>query len=163
MGTETRDTTKAFLWIAGVLKEAGIYFRISGGFAARLYGAQRELADIDIELAASSFAPILEAVSPFIIFGPARYLDQEFDLPLLTLQYEGQEIDLVLHGQSKIFDRPTGKWIELCIDFSDDNSFEVFGLQVPVISKADLIEYKRRLQREADLEDLRFLTGGQCT
>jgi len=44
-----RNTKKAFLWIYSLVEEKNIPFRASGGFAAKLYGADRALADIDID------------------------------------------------------------------------------------------------------------------
>ena len=44
-----RDTKKAFLWIIGILERNTIVYKISGGFVARIYGVNRQLADIDIE------------------------------------------------------------------------------------------------------------------
>ncbi|HLC94380.1 MAG TPA: hypothetical protein VJH96_02335 [Patescibacteria group bacterium] len=43
-----RDTKKAFRWIVGILQTYKIPFQITGGFAARFYGANRPLYDIDI-------------------------------------------------------------------------------------------------------------------
>ena len=66
-----KNTEKAFHWITDILEKYNISYKISGGFAARLYGADRELADIDIEVADADILKISGDVTPYIIFGPA--------------------------------------------------------------------------------------------
>ena len=44
-----KDTAGALFWIVKILKKHKIPFHISGGFAAKLYGVKRDLADIDID------------------------------------------------------------------------------------------------------------------
>ena len=65
---------------------------ISGGFAARLYGATRDLADIDIDIPEDRFAELIPQVKEYIKLGPARYKDDNWDLFLMTL-YSLMRID----------------------------------------------------------------------
>ena len=80
---ENRDTEAAFKWIVGLLQKYSIPFQISGGFAAKLYGSNRELADIDIGIPDSRFEDIYEEIKPYLIYGPEHYLDDEWDLKLM--------------------------------------------------------------------------------
>ena len=105
------STEEAFFWIIEILRKHNIKFQLSGGFAARLYGATRPLADIDIEMADEGFEKILPEVKEYIVFGPDRYVDETFNVQLLTLKYKGQEIDLSGEKGEKIFDKNTGKWV----------------------------------------------------
>ena len=41
-----KDTESSFRWIINILQNNNIPFQIEGGFASRLYGSNRELADI---------------------------------------------------------------------------------------------------------------------
>ncbi len=151
-----RNTEGAFHWIIKILELHGIAYKISGGFAARVYGATRELADIDIEVAEGDIPKIAEEVKPYIIFGPARYQDENWDLELLTLNYEGQEIDIA-SASGKIFNQQTKQWELGSTDLEDFEIKEVFGASVRMESLDSLIKYKSKLAREVDLEDIRQL------
>lgn len=103
----TKNTESAFKWIVGLLMQNNIPFQISGGFAAKLYGANRPLFDIDIDIKGKDFDKLLPFVKNHILSGPKRYLDNTFDLQLLTLEYQGQHIDLGASENSKIFNTKT--------------------------------------------------------
>ena len=82
-----KKTEEAFKWIVGILKGHGVPFKITGGFAARLYGSDRPLADIDIDILNEKFDEVLPAVNDYIIWGPGRLLDNNWDLLLMTLRF----------------------------------------------------------------------------
>lgn len=151
-----KNTKKAFLWIINILEQKEIIYKISGGLSARLYGVNRDLADIDIEIADQDILSIVEDVKPYIIFGPARYKDLNWDLELMTLLYEGQEIDIA-GINSKIFNQNTGKWEKCPSNIHDVTIIEIYGKKVPVEPIKSLIAYKSKLAREVDLEDIKQL------
>ncbi|QQR84210.1 hypothetical protein IPJ72_03425 [Candidatus Peregrinibacteria bacterium] len=105
-----QNTETAFHWIIDLLEKNNIQFRISGGFAARLYGSNRPLYDIDIEIKDRDFDRLMPLVKEKIIYGPARYQDEVFDLFLATLEFEGQEIDLCGCETTRLFNHQTGEW-----------------------------------------------------
>lgn len=151
-----KDTEKAFHWIITIIERYNINYKISGGLAARIYGANRELADIDIEMSDSDILTIFDDVKSYIVFGPARYKDKNWDLQLMTLQYEWQKIDIA-GTEAKIFNQNTKQW-EVCPgDLQNIEIKEVFGRRVPIESLQTLIAYKSKLAREVDLEDVRQL------
>lgn len=154
---EERNTEEAFKWIVGLLNKHSIPFQIAGGFAARLYGSERVLADIDIGISDSRFDELYPDVKEYITFGPAQYLDDEWDLKLMTLKYKGQEIDIAGEDNIKIFDKKTKNWISASRDLSISEPKEVYELTVPVIPKEALIAYKKKLMREVDQTDLKAL------
>lgn len=154
---ETRNTEEAFKWIVGLLEMHSIPFQISGGFAAKLYGSPRALADIDIGIPDTRFDDIYEEVKPYIKYGPERYLDDEWDLKLMTLAYEGQEIDIAGRDAVKIFDKGKGEWISAHRDLTISEDMEVYGIIVPVIPKEALIAYKKKIDREVDQLDVQAL------
>lgn len=151
-----KNTEKAFIWITDILEKKGIEYKISGGFAARIYGSNRELADIDIEVADNDILLIKKEVEEYIIYGPKRYLDEDWDLNLMTLNYEGQEIDIA-GINAKIFNKEIKQWEDLSSSLDTVEIKEVFGKMIPVESLESLINYKTRLGREVDIEDVKQL------
>lgn len=148
------NTTEAFKWIIGILKKHNIPFQITGGLAAKVYGSKRELFDIDIDIPDDGFQEIVPEVKEYILFGPLRYQNENWDIALLmTIDYKGQKIDL--SGTSaRIFDQNTKQWIEIKTDFSRCEMKNVFGILVPIVQKEDLIEYKSKLLRPEDKIDI---------
>ncbi len=153
-----KNTEAAFHWIVDILESRGIKYKISGGFAARVYEVNRELADIDIEVADADILKIVDDVKPFIIFGPNRYQDDNWGLELMTLKYEDQEIDIA-GAEAKIFNQEAKQWEPCSGNMQSIEMKEVFGKKVPIESKESLIAYKSKLAREVDLEDVRQLQG----
>lgn len=152
-----RNAEKAFQWIVGLLKKHNIPFQISGGFAARLYGSMRDLADIDIGIPDDCFDDLYSDVKEYVIYGPEHYLDDEWDLKLMTLKYENQKIDLAGRDNIKIFDKSQGIWIPAHRDLTISENKEVYGITVPVIPKEALIAYKKKIMRDVDIEDIKNL------
>ncbi len=151
-----KNTERAFLWIIDILEKNAITYKISGGFAAKIYGTDRELADIDIEVQDEDIIFIEKEVRPYITFGPDRYKDERWDLELMTLLYEGQEIDIA-GTNAKIFNKEKQEWDNSSGDFENIEIKEVYSKNVPVESLKSLIEYKKKLGREVDTEDVRQL------
>lgn len=154
---DEKNTEAAFKWIVGLLQKHSIPFQISGGFAARLYGSQRDLNDIDIGIPDDRFAELLPDVEGYITYGPAQYVDDQWDLKLMSLRYESQNIDIAGRTEIKFFDTSTQSWVPGYRDLLNSEIKEVFGLTVPVIPKEALIAYKKKLMREVDTLDLQVL------
>jgi len=156
--SEEKNTKEAFLWIIGLLQKHKIPFQISGGFAVRLYGSNRELNDIDIGVPDDAIDILYPDVKVYITYGPDRYVDEEWDLKLMSLKYKGQSIDIAGRDSIKLFDKESGVWIAGHRDFITSELKDVYGLVVPVIPKESLIAYKRKIIREVDIADIEFLT-----
>ena len=149
-----KNPQKTFYWIVDILKNRGIPFVVTGGLAAKSYGSPRELNDIDIDIHDKDFDLILEDVKPYIIFGPKRFKDKWWDLLLITLRHEGQDIDISGGDTLKICDTRTGEWKESFTNFLNVEQRETFGVRVPVASRKDLIEYKSMLAGEHQQVDI---------
>jgi hypothetical protein len=149
-----KNTEKAFTWIVGLLQKHSIPFQISGGFAARVYGVERELNDIDIGIPDDRFADLYPEVRDYLRYGPAHYTDEQWDLQLMSLKYEGQKIDIAGRTTITFYDKDTQSWIPGHRDLQVCEMREVFGILVPIIPKDALIAYKTKLGREVDVFDV---------
>ncbi len=152
-----KDPEKSFRWIIGILNNHNIPFQVDGGLAARAYGADRELVDIDLVIPENRFNEIISEVEPFIIYGPSHFIDDKWDVFMMTLDHHGQVVDLVGAEDQKFFDHEHHEWKQMKTDFSDYGTGEVFGEKVQLIPKDKLIAQKEALGREVDLIDLEFL------
>jgi len=152
-----KDTESALKWIVNILQKHDIPFQIGGGFAARMYGVERELADIDIAVPTDRLGEILSEVKVYITYDLRHYLDEKWDCTGMTINYKGQEIDFVGAQGKKIFNETNKKWITLENDFSNNEYKEIYGLTIPLMPKEKLISYKSILKREVDLLDLEVL------
>ena len=75
----------------------------------------------------------------------------------MTLRYEGQDIDIASLG-AKIFNKQNLKWENCSSDLKTIEMKEVFGILVPIESRDKLIDYKKKLGRNVDIEDVFQLT-----
>ena len=152
-----RNTKAALEWIVGILKTNKTPFQVDGGLAAKIYGSNRPLADIDLVVPNDAIYVIEPTVREYIKFGPARYKDDQWDLLLMSLRYMDQDIDISGADEAKIFDKNKNEWTETEIDFNNSEIVEIFGMHLPVIPKKQLINEKSELSRPVDIEDIRAI------
>lgn len=152
-----KNTEEAFKWIVSILQDNKIPFQFSGGFAARLYGSNRPLYDIDIDLPDRYFSQTQILVKKYITFGPERYHDENFDLLLLTLKYKGQEIDISGSETDQLYNKQTKQWESCNTNVTNSETIKVYGISVPAIIKEYLIAYKQKIRRTTDLDDVRAM------
>lgn len=157
---KSRQTKAAFLWIVSILQKHQVPFQVTGGLAAKFHGSVRVLADIDIDIPRKSFPVIASEVSKFVIFGPAKYKDRNWDLFLMTLRYRGQEIDLG-SAKARIYSKRLKRWIGLRANFKKSERRVAFGLEVPVIKRELLLRYKRILSRRVDMTDISMIIDNE--
>lgn len=145
---------KALIWVTDTLKKHHVPFQITGGLAAIAYGANRPLEDIDIDIPDNQFEKIMDDVKSYIIFGPKRFKNDKWDLMLMTLNYQGQDIDLSGADSTRIYDEKAHEWILLNEDLLKATQKNIFDLDLPVIPLINLVYYKKILAREVDLIDI---------
>lgn len=151
----SKDPSASFRWIVSVLRARGVAFVVSGGLAAKSYGADRPLNDIDLEIHGADFPRILDDIKPYATFGPARWRDEKWDVPQIVLDHHGQVIDIADADDANIHDDAAGAWVPSPTDFSRTEPREIFGLLVPVIAPDALIAYKSLLNGGHQQADIR--------
>lgn len=150
-------TEVALRWIVEILERHRVPYQIGGGFAAHVYGSRREIADIDISIPEEKFNVLLSDIQEYLTYGPAQYVDPEWDLLLMTLSYQGQEIDFAGSNNKKFFDQIKQDWVSFPTDFNSSVYKDVYGIKVPLMAKSKLIEYKKALGRDVDVFDVQAL------
>lgn len=152
--TNLKNAKAALHWIINILNKINVPFQIAGGLAANIYGSNRPLEDIDIDIPEEFFSQIKDEVKDFITYGPSQFKDGTWDLMLITLNYNGQLIDLSGASNTRIFNKNTQNW-QLCrVDFSKAVIKKCFNIDLPVIAKDELLFYKKIIARPVDLVDI---------
>ncbi|MFT5037407.1 MAG: hypothetical protein ACI9VM_000987 [Candidatus Azotimanducaceae bacterium] len=59
----------------------------------------------------------------------------------------------------KFFDTEADVWTRASVDFTTVTYKEIYGLQVPVMPKDELLAYKKKLMRKVDILDVQELEG----
>ena len=149
-----KRTKDAFFWIVKFFRKNKIKFRITGGFAARIYGSKRKLADIDLGIHNKYIEKVSFLLKRYVIFGPKRYKSEDFNLLLVSLKYKGQKIDISGVDDDKLFDRRLRRW-EMESSRLDFVRKKVYNLIVPVVKLKDLIDYKMKIARKVDKIDVK--------
>ncbi len=152
-----RDIKSALDWILDILNKYSIPFQIGGGFAARVYGVDRELYDIDIAIPTNQLEVILPDVAPYIIHNLRHRKDENWEFTGMTVKYNGQEIDLVGAQDKKYLNKKTKEWIISENDFESSEYKEAYGIILPIMPREKLITYKRNLGRDVDIIDIASL------
>ena len=159
MTTSIADRQAAALhWIVDLLKARAIPFQGVGGLAARAYGTTRSLVDLDFYVPTARLPEIVAAAEADpvaqVVRGPAPYRDAAWDLNFVALDYAGPRIELGGADEAQYFDRALGRWRPAAIDFAASRRRAVLGVAVPVMPLAQLVAYKRALDRPVDRLDL---------
>ncbi len=149
-----RNTKAALLWITDILNKMDIPFEVDGGLAAHLYGAKRDLADIDINIPLINFYQFIPLVKNYITFGPKKYKDEHWDDLMISLKYAGQNIDICALGEMRYYDTEHQKWIDFPSELSDVRLMKYENIELPVINEIKLMIYKKVLNRGVDKKDV---------
>jgi len=159
MNAKMSKTKNAFIWAIKILRRHNVPFFLTGGFAARIYGSNRKFDDLDFFIPNEKFKCLSEDIKKYLTFGPKRYVDKHFDIPIAaTLNYKGQRIDFVGWKNAKIFDKQRKKY-RLYRNYPNSRTvkIKIFGILVPIVKKEELIRVKSRLMRKSDKEDIEYM------
>ncbi|HEY4385683.1 MAG TPA: hypothetical protein VGN34_14600 [Ktedonobacteraceae bacterium] len=161
----TNDPEKigqALRWIVSLLNRYDISHQICGGMAAKAYGATRPLVDIDFYAALQDsphFQDFLNEVHPYLIREWAPHLSASWDIIYLALNYQGMQIEI---GEAttnpRFYNHRDGRWEEQRIDFLASTPMHLYGMEVMIMPKNELLAYKAMLDRDVDHLDIAQLT-----
>jgi hypothetical protein len=150
-----RQSGRALRWIVNIMRENKIPFQVVGGLAARAYGANRKLYDIDIYVPDRYMDKVINETRKFIVFGPERVREKNWDLEFIKIMYAGQLIEIGSPEKTRIYDNVKKRWFMERVDFSKSRKMEVMGVRIPLMPKRQLISRKRKLGRNVDKTDLK--------
>lgn len=144
-------------WIVGLLRERNIPFLVCGGLAAKGYGSERDLNDIDLFVPGEYFSQVVQAGREYISKPATHYREEGWDLTYVQFKYEGVKVEVGNADGPRIFDISSQAWIPLNVDFSRYETVRLLGLELPLMLREDLLRYKSALSRPVDIEDIRAI------
>ena len=151
-------TIKALRWVVKILNENYVPYKIGGGFAASIYGSPRPVNDIDISLSGKYFPIIVPKVSHYITAGPKHYLNEKWDCETLSLNYQGQDIDMTDVDSLKMTNKEKTGWIQVKERrIFDAVTVNMAGVDVSIMDPRDLITYKKELDGNHQLVDIKAI------
>jgi hypothetical protein len=149
------QATAALRWIIEICERRGIPLRITGGLAAKVYGSSRVLHDIDIDIPDEYLGLLSADVEQYYTMPLQHYKDAKWNLRLMTLDYQGQEIDV--GGSQQWIANHQGNWIKIPICFDNLQYHQIGELIMPIINPHDLIAYKQYLDGEHQQIDIQAI------
>ena len=150
-------TIDALRWIINILETNNIPYRIGGGFATHMYGSTRKVNDIDISVSGRYFPTIVPFVFDHISAGPKHYENEKWNCTTLSLEYNGQEIDLTDVDTLLMSNREQTKWIKNKDIYSKhpDIVTNIDGISVSLMHPRVIIEYKQEMTGEQHEQDMK--------
>lgn len=152
----TENQFRVLIFLVSTLEQNQIQYQVTGGLAGNVYGSTWPLHDIDLEVLQKDFDRVAILFNNFKVFGPSRFVDEEFDLMLLRLVLDGVEVDINQVEDAFGF-TPVGIRFSFDTNLDRARHIDFFGLSLYVQPLEDLIAYKSLLGRTADLKDLMSL------
>lgn len=141
-------------WIIDYLEKGNIPYLICGGLAAQAYGSTRQLADIDLYVPDQFINQISYMGKDYVTFGPAHHIGERWDLTYVQFNYIDQIVEIGSDKECKVYDSISKSWYQKNLDFKKYQLVSLYGRQLRVMEKDELITYKRKLARKVDLEDV---------
>ena len=149
--------TAALRWVCGALDRSAIPFQVTGDAAAAAYGAERPIRSLELFIAAEHVPALLRRAEEHVVDYPWRRRDDAWDRVVLSLSHDGVKIDVCVAEAARFKEAATGTWHDAAIDLAASVTVRVGDADVPAIPRGQLLDQKRRLDREVDRQDLRHL------
>ena len=149
----------ALRWVCALLDECAIPFQVTGDIAAAAYGVARPIRSLELFIAAEHAPALLRRAEEHVVDYPWRRRDDAWDRVALSLFFDGVTIDVCIAEAARFREAATGAWRDAAIDPAASVTVQVRGVEVPVMPREQLLDQKRRLDREIDRRDVRDITG----
>jgi hypothetical protein len=150
-------------WITTLLNHYTIPYQICGGTAAKAYGATRPLVDIDIYALLQNsphFQAFMDDIQPYLIRDFMPILTASWDITYLVLNYQGMQIDIAESSTNpRFYNHRDGRWEDQPIDFAASTLTQLYGIEIAIMPKDELLAYKAMLKREVDRLDIEQITS----
>ena len=147
----------ALRWVCTLLDECAIPFQVTGDIAAAAYGVARPIRSLELFIAAEHVPALLRRAEEHVDDYPWRRRDNAWDRVALSLSHEGVTVDVCVVEAARFREAATGEWRDAAIDPAASVTVKVRGVEAPVMPRGQLLDLKRRLDREVDRQDLRHL------
>jgi hypothetical protein len=164
---EKKRAQAALAYIVTILEKYGFRWVITGGFACYVYGIDRLLTDIDIDIEVSkdtaSFKAFYGEVAPYITQPLEHFVDTNYDNYNFELTYQGQVIDMCPMDDLKLFNKSSQRYESFYGgQFPEVEIVEFEGFELPLLSKQLVIKNKESLTekdewQQRDIDQLRKL------
>lgn len=165
--TERLKAKTALTFIIPLLEKYKFKWVITGGFACYVYGVDRMLTDIDIDIEAtkdsSEFQAFYEDVKTYISQPLENFIDENYNNYNFELTYQNQIIDICPMDELLIFNKETNDFDKFYKNgFPDIEHIDFEGFTLPLLSKQAVIENKEMLTKkdkwqQRDIDELRKL------
>jgi hypothetical protein len=138
------------------LEAHAVQYQLTGGFAGNVFGSLWPPHDIDFDVLEADFDKIATVFEPYIKNAPHHYTDPEFDFRLMTLFINGIEVDFT-QVEDSFGITTSGERFPFLTDLAKAERHDFMGVHVMVQPLQDIIDYKRKIGRYEDVDDLRSL------
>ncbi|PEN14429.1 hypothetical protein CRI94_05225 [Longibacter salinarum] len=145
----------ALRWMISRFDEADMQYQLVGGAAARVHGATRPIHDLDFYVPAGCLDTVRETVEPYVTYGPVRQHGEVWRLSYLKARYLSVVVEVADASSTSYFARKRGMWKEAQIDFENSTVCSIGDVTAKVMPAAQLVAYKRAIDREVDRIDLK--------
>lgn len=164
---EIAQAKSALAFIIPLLEKYHFKWVITGGFACYVYGVERMLTDIDIDIDTSKnadeFKDFYNEVAAYITQPLESFIDENYNNFNFELTYKNQIIDICPMRELLIFNKNNHKYESFYMNGFPEieiTAFESFDL--PLLAKRLVIENKEMLTKkdiwqQRDIDELRNL------
>lgn len=150
--------SQALEWLVALLKRHNVPYQIVGGLAAQAYGAERPLVDIDLYVPMELLQSAMVELSPYLIRNARPTQSAFWRLTYLALDYHGAPIQIADSATDpRFYNRKDQRWEPQTIDYAASQRVTLYGVEVDVMPREELLRYKALLDREVDRADIQAL------